>query len=523
MDIDIAFVIRPSVLGFMVPFPELMLAAYVRKFDFRSVIIDASPIFKTSIDMKDHLFQEYLKFVKDGILMSKPKFIGLGCFTSDFDTIMFLAREIKSYHNCTLIVGNVHATLTPSDFIFPESPIDIAVMGEGELTLTEILEAEQLDVVTLRKIHGICFLDKGTGEVFRNATRNLIQDLAVLPMPAYDLIDMEYYIFPTKNIIGYVFYSVIPLFVGRGCPYKCKFCVTNTTWGKSGFRMRPIDNLIEEIKYLKEKYHIDAIYMQDDTFTAKKAQLKEFCEKISLINIVWATQTRVNLITEDQIRMMKSAGCMELTFGIESGSQKILDLMNKRTNLQQAEEAFALCRKYNIRTYANMMFNLPEETELDVQLSYKHYKKLRPDEFGLGLTVAYPGSAIYEEHFPKKLTKDEYYLLAEGRGDVKGRFRLSNHNLDFEELLVDFRTDIRLQHLVPGFMRMLFDWNYLKLIFNSYHRGGYITAIWRALPKGFLRIFGILAVNSSKVFPTVIKKPINRIALKFGKRFGNLT
>ena len=195
--------------------------------------------------------------------------------------------------------------------------------------------------------------------------------------------------------------------------------------------------------------------------------------------------------------------------------------MHKGSTNEQVKKAFALCKKYNIRTFANMMFNLPEEDEEDVKMSYEIYKEIHPDDFGVGLTVAYPGTEIYEEYFPQKLTKDEYHLLAEARGYSGGRFKLCKHNLNLNELLADFRMNWHYQHIFPLFIRILFDTTYWKMILKSKHRSQYFSCIAHDLHTGLIRAGGTIIYNILKPLPARVKTKIIKLATVYGRKFGN--
>lgn len=518
---DIVFVLRPSGFGEFVPFPEMALTAYVKSVGFNAAIIDPGPTVKHSFMLNQYSYDEYFEFVKKKIQHLKPRFIGMGTFTSDYDFVMRFAKDIKAFSDAKFIVGNIQATLMPKDFIFEGSPVDIAVSGEGELTLEELLKAPDQKPDTLKKIRSICFLDNDKKTPIRTPIRDLIRDLSILPIPAYEDIDMDYYVSPKKRVIGHAYYSVIPIYTGRGCPFRCRFCAAATVWGERSVRELTIDRTIDEIKLLVKKYHVDAIYVIDDTFTVQKPRVLEFCSKIKPIGIAWAAQTRVNCIDEELIKAMKDAGCIQLTFGVETGSQKLLNLMHKGSTNEQVKKAFALCKKYKVRTFANMMFNLPEEDEEDVKMSYEIYKEISPDDFGVGLTVAYPGTEIYEKYFPQKLTKDEYHLLAEARGYGGGRFKLCKHNLNLNELLADFRMNWDYQHIFPLFMRVLISPSYLKMIVKSKHRKQYISCISRDLHTGFIRAGGTIAYNLMRPLPTRVRAKIVSLATVYGRRFGN--
>lgn len=522
---DIVFVTRPSEHGEFIPFAEISLSAYVREKGFNTSVIDTNPVVKTSLTASFTLdgkeYEEYFEYVKNLLIELNPRYIGIGTFTSDYDFIVNFARRIKRYVKSKIIVGGVHATIIPEDFIYERSPVDIAVIGEGELTLEEILKLDELTPDKLKKIKGICYFDKKQKKVVTTERRELIKDISILPMPAYEDLNMPFYAKPKKRVIGYAYYSVVPVYSGRGCPFRCIFCAANSVWGKGMSRSYPVDRIIDEIQMLVEEHKVDAIYMIDDTFTLSKERVFEFCEKIKPLNIVWAAQTRVNCINEEMIKKMKDAGCTQLTFGVETGSQRMLNITKKGTTVQQVRDVFSWCKKYKMRTFANMMFNLPGETEEDVKLSYDLYEEIKPDDFGLGLTVAYPGTELYHQYFKGKFDKSEYHLLARARAFGTGRFKLSAHNLDPQELLVDFRINLKLQHLFPLFIRILFSRDYWRMIQKSYYRKDYMKSIFNDLPSAFTRSSGTLLYNAVKIFPKFIRHPVIVLANNVGLKFAN--
>lgn len=525
MENDIVFITKPSTFVYqLVPFAELTLSSYLNHEGFKSSIIDAHPYLNTSRKIHDReRLEKYYKYIQTEIYKKKPMNIGIGAYTSDYNFAMDLAKRIKSYQNCKIIVGNCHPTLYPKDFIFENSPIDFAVIGEGELTLAELLRCNNQTSENLRKIDGICFYDKEIGEPIITNPREIMKDLSVPPRLNYEQLDMDFYTSPTKGIISYLYFSIVAIFTSRGCPFQCEFCAANTIWRKNkhGFgsvRYRPVDNVVSEINFLKNNYKIDAFYIIDDTFTLQKERVFEFCEKIKPLKMIWALQTRVNLITDELVKEMKGAGCMQVDFGVESGSPRMLDLVKKGFRVQDVIKAFEICKKYKIRTVGNMLFNLPKEQKEDIEMSLNLWLKIKPDEVRVGLTVPYPGTVIYEKYFPLKLTKDEYYLLEEGRGYARGKFRLSDHDLDFNDLLVRFRTDIQYQHLIPGWIRILANKNYLKVLIKSKHKLQYLSAFVREIPTALLKIIGSLLLN---LISGKYKQYLVNLAVKYGKTYGN--
>lgn len=272
--------------------------------------------------------------------------------------------------------------------------------------------------------------------------RPFIKNLDNLPFPAYELIDMDYYTRPNIRSIRPIFLSQFSVFSGRGCPYNCRFCCNSTIW-KRTVRFRNYKNVVDEIEYLIKKYSIDGVYILDDTFSLKSKRVLSFCSELKRrkLDIIWGCETRVDIITEELVKAMKEAGCIQIDLGVESGSQKILNNLNKGITVKQIKEAFKLCQKYKIRTYANVMFNTIDETEDDVKKTLDLCKEIKADVYGFAIMTPYPGTDIYNNIKP--LTVDEYPLYDDALEVLHPRFKFSRHDIDLERTIKDLFKEYR--------------------------------------------------------------------------------
>mgnify|MGYP001173610835 CR=1 FL=1 len=211
--------------------------------------------------------------------------------------------------------------------------------------------------------------ERAKGSVVINKNRKLMsgEDWA---MPAYHLIDMSWYSQPDKYLIRRLAAVTAGIYTGRGCPYKCNFCAANAVWhtndkdtenDASFVRWRPMEKTMEDLSILQNKYGFDFFYIHDDTFGINPGQVRKFCEayKASGLKMLWAAETRVTCIKDPEIvKLLRETGCIQLDFGVESGSPDMLKLIQKMITVPDILKAFDLCRKYGMRTYANMMVNL---------------------------------------------------------------------------------------------------------------------------------------------------------------------
>lgn len=447
MSVDICFVCSPMNLNATVPpYHYLYLGAYLEKEKITYEILDEKcemllPRRVISKLSKGSGFSPQVVVVNKIIEKLKeirPKIVGLAVYTSDYNCVMDLARLIKENIGCAIVVGNAHASVCPNDFIFEGSDIDYVVRGEGEATLTELIKALKTGS-PVDEIAGIAYLKNGQ-PVF-GPTRSLLSDLSIDLTSAYKKIRMEHYIKPSAGYIRSLIVRAAGVHTGRGCPFSCKFCAANVIWATHGpkrsVRFRPISDVINELGFLRDTYHINGFVINDDTFTVRKERVYDFCEKMkrAKIDLIWAAQSRVNQIDEDMLRAMKDAGCIQIEFGIESASPKCLEEVDKRIKVESAYKGFDICRKVGIRTFANMLINIPGETEEDIQLSEDFLRKVRPTEVGWGITTPYPGTGINEKYIKPKLSKEEYPLLFANRMLGSDRLRLCHHTLDLEVLI----------------------------------------------------------------------------------------
>ena len=430
------------------PYALLYLSSYLEANGISTKIIDLklkSKIFTSKRiiigrerqqDFKNRYIETVLKIISE----DKPLLIGLPCYTSEYNSVMKTAQIIKKNTNLPIVIGGVHPTIRPQEFIFPGSPVDFAVIGEGEKPLLALIKTLK-NKDSIERLEGIAYLKDNKMEF--NGICNVEEDLSQFPMPAYDKINMDFYIRPYTGHIRNLLLSAIHILTSRGCPYNCTFCANNYLRSKNkscaAIRFRPIDQVIKEIELLVSKYKIDGFYILDDCFMVSKERTIEFCEKLieKKLDLVWGAETRVNFVTDEKLlKLMKKAGLIQLDFGVESGSPAMLKEINKRTTVEQTKTAFELCRRNNIRTFAAIMFNLPNETEEDLILTEKLLKEIKPSIVGVGLAVPLVGTKMYEDYVFPKLTTAEYELYNKNpyAEIIDTRFMLAKHNIDLQKL-----------------------------------------------------------------------------------------
>lgn len=438
MSVDICLVSPPrrAYNHYRPPLALMFLASYLEKNSIKTAIIDPKSKKEVYGLQKEIIINEILYQVNK----LKSKIVGISCYTNEFNDVIDIASKIKESIGAIIIVGGVHATLRPQDFFFKGSPVDFVVTGEGEITLFELTKAILNNDINLRCINGIGFYDKDKNEYIQTQPRALIHNLDAMPFPAYNLVDMKYYVTPNPYAVRGLYLSTFYFLVGRGCPAQCTFCVSAQIRkaiapGKA-LRCRSAKNVVEEIEFVKEKYLIDGFYFIDDNFTLNKDLVFDICEELikRRLNLIWACSTRINTASEELLRKMKEAGCIQVDLGVESGSIDVLKRIKKNISIKQVKEVFRICRKLGIRTFANILINLPDETEDDLRITLELLNEIKPSVTSFNIFTPYLGTEIYESS-SLNLSPSEYSLL--GRPPLElvqdQRFRFAKHKIDFKE------------------------------------------------------------------------------------------
>jgi len=269
---------------------------------------------------------------------------------------------------------------------------DFIVKGEAEITLLELVRALAIDEQNLEKVNGICFQKNGI--CFETPKRDVLRDLDKLPVPAWDLVNIDLYKRKWIEKNGYFSMNIVTT---RGCPFKCNWCA-KPIYGNR-YSSRSPENVVAEIKFLIEKFHPDHFWFCDDIFGLKPGWINKFSELVQkeTLHFKFKIQCRVDLLLEENnILSLAAAGCDTVWVGAESGSQKILDAMDKGTTVEQIHEATRLLRKHGIKPAFFLQFGYPGETKEDIDLTKKMLFDLMPDDIGVSVSYPLPGTKFYE-------------------------------------------------------------------------------------------------------------------------------
>lgn len=385
-------------VNYYFPIGLTYLAAVLRNANYEVTIFDVDGMQKgTDIDFSEEykrleLYREGLnnkgdeawQDIREVLADYQPDLVGITAITTKFGSVLKTAEIVKEYDvRCPVIVGGPHPTFLPEQTL-KSKDIDIIVRGEGEKTFLELVQAIE-NKGHLEKIKGISF--KQDGGIIHNSPRDFIKDLDEITFPARDLLMKQ------KN---YTSEDMGAMMTSRGCPFNCTYCCH--MWQRK-VRNRSINNVIAEIKEVKEKYGTRQFEFKDDTFTLSKKRTTELCKRIiaERLRINWGCTTRADLLDDELVKMMKKAGCNIIKLGIETGSERILKETKKGVTFQQMREAAKLLNREGIFWSGYFMAGLPTETEEEIKKTSEFMEELNPYYAGLGVYNPFPETELFQE------------------------------------------------------------------------------------------------------------------------------
>ena len=368
----------------MKPYPPLgilYISTYLEKQGIENEIFDST--FSSKKELKKFI----LKYLPDYIGI----YVNLMTKLNVLEIIKFIKSE-NSLSNLKIILGGPDVRHNAENFL--SHGADYLVIGEGEESFYELIKTLHTNKYqNLKEISGIGFKDKD-GNIMITKDRYLIKAIDELPIPNREKIDMAAYQHIWKKYHGSDAISVSTM---RGCPYTCRWC-SRAVYGLS-YRRRSPAKVVDELEIIQADYHPDTLWFVDDVFTISHKWMNEFTNELKKRNlkINYECITRADRLNEEVISMLKDSGCFRVWIGAESGSQKIIDAMERRVDVEQVREMIKLTRQYGIEAGTFIMLGYPGETEKDIEETIKHLKESNPDYFTI--TIAYPikGTELYQE------------------------------------------------------------------------------------------------------------------------------
>lgn len=360
---------------------------------------------------------------KDQILdtLSKKSWdvVGLSGLITTYRFQKWLIPQLKEINPDAWIISGGGLATSNAEILFKHTAVDITVAGEGEQTMLELSLALEREV-DLSEVPGICF--RRNGIVVKNEERKNIEDLDTIPFPAWDLLPMEIYL---ENPIwgevannssgfkeGVKVTRSMNTISSRGCPFSCHYCYH--LFGRSNYRFRSAQNVIDEIELLVDRYGVDFIGFVDDNMMVSEKRLLEFCDLMERkkFPITWGCHGRVTSAKPEILQRMAEVSCVWIGYGIESGSQKILDAMNKMARVEQAREAIINTRKAGIYPNTTLIFGYPGESLETIQetINFKRDLNIECSSF---FATPYPGTPLYEQIRPM-INDEEAFIQSFG-------------------------------------------------------------------------------------------------------------
>lgn len=316
---------------------------------------------------------------------TKYDYIGITATTAMFPNAIASAKLLKwLYPSAKIILGGVHSTARPYEAL-AEPAVDIVVAGEGEITFSELVNGRPP-----QDILGVFF--KNNGEACSTGTRPLIEDLDSLPYPAYHKLPMKLY---RPAVGGYHRLPAVHMLTSRGCPHHCTYCYH--IFGR-GVRFRSPENVLEELKFMLDKYDVREVYFYDDTFNLKRDRVIKICEGILKLNrkIGWSCLARVDGMDKELLTLMKKSGCHAITYGVETSEPEILKNIRKKISLEEAERVIRYTVEAGIVCRVGFMLGNPGETMETMKKTIRYAIKCGTHGAMFNIVTPYPGTEMFE-------------------------------------------------------------------------------------------------------------------------------
>jgi radical SAM superfamily enzyme YgiQ (UPF0313 family) len=414
--------------------------------------------------IESDIFDLTAEAVADQVIARQPAYVGITLFTVGVWGAATIARRIKQARPETvIIVGGPHISSMGPETIqrFPE--FDYAVVGEGEKILVDLLAALNRGT-DLFQVPGIIYRD---GAFLRVTPGNPVNKLLdELPMPAWDLLPD----FPRAYkpaIYDFPRGPVATIAASRGCPFHCKFCDTSTFGAKVRHYSPP--KVFEMMRHLHDRYGVRHIMFVDDLFLASKIRVTELCELLlkSGLKMTWTCTARVDTVKPEVLAIMRQAGCWEISFGLETGSDELLQKMDKAARVELSEQAVKWTATAGIRTKGLFMLGYPGEDRDTIQLTKDFVRRIPMTIMNLTKFTPYPGSPVYRDLYGTNI-RDDHWEKMNGMNFVWAPEGMTVEELDrhYQDILVSF------------YRRPQIGWYYLKLTWQ------YPNHFWRLLRFG---------------------------------------
>jgi len=424
-----------SVGSILPPLGLAYLAGFVRDKGFPDIhIIDAVVL---NLGMSETV---------EEILNLSPDIVGIQTYTFNYKKALTVCAEVKKRRgDIATVLGGPHIAVFPEKMLENDF-VDYVVIGEGEKCFYNLVRKLNDKKHDFSGQKGLGW--KRGGNIFVDKTIDLIPDLSSLPLPARDLLPMDLY----KSSAAKKGKRSSQVISSRGCAYNCSFCSSSWAFGR-GYRTNSVTKILEEMKQLNSAYGVDDIQFLDDLFTTDKRHVLELCDRLvkEKIKIPWTANARVDSVDEEVLSAMKKAGCYLLCYGVETGSEKLLGIINKGATLDQARRAVHLTKKSGIIAHTMFMMALPTETHDDSMITVDFAVDLNAEIVNFTPYIPLEGTRLYQfatksgkipPYDIEKLMKfDQISYIPEGRTE--------------EEIALTVKKAYSRYYIRPGYIKNL--------------------------------------------------------------------
>jgi anaerobic magnesium-protoporphyrin IX monomethyl ester cyclase len=416
----------PKELQIMKPYPPLgilYISSHLRKKGVRVEVFDST------FGSRDQLFEV--------LRQGPPAILGVYANLMTRSNVLEILRAAKESGWQTLVGGP-----EPSAYIreYLDAGADIVVIGEGEVTIEELIPVLKAGVRdSLHRVDGIAFRDS-EGAIVQTKPRDQLRDIDSQPWPDREAINLDQYVDTWRKHHGM---GSVSLITARGCPYHCRWC-SHEVFGKTHRRRKPA-SVADELEWLVERYHPDMAWMADDVFTIHPGWLSQYAAELNRrsLKIPFECISRADRLNPKVIETLAEMGCFRVWIGSESGSQRVLDAMERGVTVEEVQSAVKLCRTHGIQTGMFLMWGYEGEELDDVEATVQHVKRANPDLFFT--TVAYPikGTPYFKEVAEKVESLKPWNLSSDREFHVRGRH--SRRFYSFADRLL--RSEVELERM----------------------------------------------------------------------------
>ncbi|CAD7848702.1 MAG: Radical SAM domain protein [Olavius algarvensis Delta 4 endosymbiont] len=335
------------------------------------------------------------------IIAFDPDIVGMTAMTFTMMDVSIVADIVKKlFPSVPVVIGGPHVDIYPNETMALKN-VDYVIRGEGEIPFFDLVRALETPGDEYKKISNLVWIDR-EGKINKNPVRDVLNNYDEIPFPARDMLPVDNYfsIMTSSN-------PVTSLMTAKGCPYNCIFCYHL----HHRVSYRSVSSVVDEMEECKE-LRIREVFFTDDTFYLNSKRAIEICDEIvkRKLKLPWGARARVNNVSEEMLTAFKKAGCKRLHIGVESGSQKILDRLNKKITVGQIEKAFSLCRKHKIKTLAYCIIGSPDETLKEVDETINLIGRIKPDYVQYSRMTPMPDTILYREGLKRKILSHDYWL-----------------------------------------------------------------------------------------------------------------